>query len=128
VKPDGAAVYTTIPHGSYRFHVRASDGYGFWDRQGIVYRITQEPFFYETAAFQVLMIAAGGILLAGAYRFRLRQESARIKARLEERVAEREPSLVTCTTQYCRASRAHCSRFKLRGTSYQNGSMMRCRL
>jgi signal transduction histidine kinase len=90
VKPDGAAVYTTIPHGYYRFHVRASDGYGFWDRQGIVYRITQEPFFYETAAFQVLMIAAGGILLAGAYRFRLRQESARIKARLEERVAERE--------------------------------------
>ncbi len=36
------------------------------------------------------MIAAGCILLTGAYRFRLRQESARIKVRLEERVAERE--------------------------------------
>jgi signal transduction histidine kinase len=89
-KPDGVAVYTTIPHGTYLLHVRASNGDGVWDRQGIVYRITQEPFFYETAAFRILMIAAGCILLAGAYRSRLRQESARIKERLEERVAERE--------------------------------------
>jgi len=89
-KPDGAVVYTTIPHGSYLFHVRASNGAGIWDRQGIVYRITQEPFFYETAAFRILMVAAGCILLTSAYRFRLRQESARIKVRLEERVAERE--------------------------------------
>jgi len=89
-KPDGAVVYTTIPHGSYLFHVRASNGAGIWDRQGIVYRITQQPFFYETAAFRILMVAAGCILLASAYRFRIRQESARIKGRLEERVAERE--------------------------------------
>jgi signal transduction histidine kinase/ligand-binding sensor domain-containing protein len=90
VKPDGTAVYTTIPHGSYLFHLRASNGDGIWDRQGIVYRITQKPFFYETAAFRILMIAAGCILLASAYRFRLRQESARIKVGLEGRVAERE--------------------------------------
>jgi signal transduction histidine kinase len=89
-RPDGTAVYTTIPHGSYLFHVRASNGGGFWDRQGIVYRITQQPFFYQTAAFQILMIAAGCILLTGAYRFRLRQESARTRVRLEEHVAERE--------------------------------------
>jgi signal transduction histidine kinase/ligand-binding sensor domain-containing protein len=90
VKPDGAAVYTTIPHGSYLFHVRASNGDGVWDRRGIVYRITQEPFFYETATFRILLIVFGCILLTGAYRFRIRQQSARIKVRLEERVAERE--------------------------------------
>ncbi len=89
-KADGAAVYTTIPHGSYLLHVRASNGDGFWDRQGIVYRITQEPFFYETTAFWISMIAAGGILITGVHRFRLRQESARIKMRLEGRLAERE--------------------------------------
>jgi signal transduction histidine kinase len=89
-KPDGAAVYTTIPHGSYLLHVRASNGSGFWDRQGIVYRITQQPFFYETTAFRMFLIAVGCILLTIAYRFRVRQESARIKVRLEERVAERE--------------------------------------
>jgi signal transduction histidine kinase len=84
-KPDGAAVYTTIPHGSYLFHLRASNGSGFWDRQGIVYKITQQPFFYETAAFRILMTVAGCILLASAYRFRVRQESARIKVRMAER-------------------------------------------
>ena len=89
-KPDGAVVYTTIPHGTYLFHVRASNGDGVWDRQGIMYRITQEPFFYETATFRILLIVAGCILLTGAYRFRLLQESARMKMRLEERVAERE--------------------------------------
>jgi signal transduction histidine kinase/ligand-binding sensor domain-containing protein len=89
-KPDGAAVYTTIPHGSYLFHVRASNGDGFWDRQGIAYRITQQPFFYETAAFRIVMIVTGCILLTGAYRLRLRQESARTKVRLEGRLAERE--------------------------------------
>ena len=111
-KPDGAAVYTTIPHGSYLFHVRASNGDGVWDRQGIVYRITQEPFFYETAAFRILMIAAGCILLTSAYRFRLRQESARIKVRLEERVAEREriardlhDTLLQSFQGYCHAFR-----------------------
>jgi signal transduction histidine kinase len=36
------------------------------------------------------MIVVGCSLLTGAYRFRLRQESARIKMRLEERGAERE--------------------------------------
>jgi hypothetical protein len=89
-KPDGIAVYTTIPHGAYLFHVRASNGDGIWDRQGIVYRITQEPFFYETSTFRILMIVVGCILLTIAYRFRLRQEAERIKVRLEERVAERE--------------------------------------
>src|SRR5260370_8364763 len=92
VKGDGAVVYTTIPHGSYLFHVRASNGDGFWDRQGIVYRITQEPFFYETAAFRILMIAAGCILLTGAYRLRLRQASGGIKGGLEERLANRAPN------------------------------------
>jgi signal transduction histidine kinase len=89
-KADGTAVYTTIPHGSHLFHLRASNGDGFWDRQGIAYRITQQPYFYETAAFRILIIAGGCILLASAYRFRLRQEAARMKVRLEGRIAERE--------------------------------------
>jgi signal transduction histidine kinase/ligand-binding sensor domain-containing protein len=89
-KADGTAVYTTIPHGSYRFHLRATNGDGVWDRQGITYSITQQPFFYETAAFRTLIIAGGCILLLSAYRFRLRQESLRTKVRLEGRMAERE--------------------------------------
>ena len=128
-KPDGAAVYTTIPHGSYLFHVRASNGDGVWDRQGIVYRITQEPFFYETAAFKDLddrgglhptghrlsIPASSGI---GAYKVASRRTTWR----------NASASLVTCTTRYCRAFRARCSRFKLPGISFQGVPMTQCRL
>src|SRR5579863_8268589 len=84
------ATYSNIPPGAHAFHIRGCNRDGIWDRQGIVYKITQEPFFYETAAFKILTIAVGCILLASAYRYRLRQESGRIKVRLEGRVAERE--------------------------------------
>jgi hypothetical protein len=125
-KPDGAVVYTTIPHGSYLFHVRASNGDGVWNRQGIAYRITQEPFFYETTVFWILMSAAGCMLLTIAYRMRLRQESARVKGLLEERVAERERIARDYTTRYFRASRARCSKCKLRETSFQDAPMTPC--
>jgi signal transduction histidine kinase len=88
-KPDGAAVYTTIPHGSYLLHVRASNGYGFWDRQGIIYRITQEPFFYQTAWFQALGAAAFLGMLYGLYWRRMRRLAHEFNVRLEERVTER---------------------------------------
>jgi signal transduction histidine kinase len=89
VKPDGAAVYTTIPHGSYLLHVRASNGDGVWDRQGMVYRITQEPFFYQTAWFQALGVAAFLGMVCGLYWYRMRRLAHEFNIRLEERVTER---------------------------------------
>jgi ligand-binding sensor domain-containing protein len=89
VRPDGAAVYTTIPHGSYLFHVRASNDDGVWDRQGIVYRITQEPFFYQTAWFQASGVAAFLGMLCGLYWYRMRRLAHEFNIRLEERVTER---------------------------------------
>jgi signal transduction histidine kinase len=88
-KLDGAAVYTTIPHGTYLFHVRASNGDGVWDRQGIIYRITQEPFFYQTAWFQALGVAAFLGMLCGLYWYRMRRLAHEFNVRLEERVTER---------------------------------------
>jgi len=88
-KPDGAAVYTTIPHGTYLFHVRASNGDGFWDRQGIVYQVTQEPFLYQTAWFQALGVAAFLGMLYGLYWYRMRRLAHEFNVRLEERVTER---------------------------------------
>jgi signal transduction histidine kinase/streptogramin lyase len=85
-----SAVYTNIPVGTHRFHVRASNRDGIWDRSGIVYSITQQPYFYETASFRLAAVVAGFLLLAGVYRVRLRQAAARLNARLEERIAERE--------------------------------------
>jgi hypothetical protein len=45
------ATYTDIPVGVHAFHIRASNGDGVWDREGIVYNVTQKPFFYQTTHF-----------------------------------------------------------------------------
>jgi len=84
------ATYTDIPVGVHPFHIRASNGDGVWDRDGIVYNVIQKPFFYQTPTFWVAAALAGILLLVGLYQLRLRQAAARLNARLEERLAERE--------------------------------------
>jgi signal transduction histidine kinase/ligand-binding sensor domain-containing protein len=84
------AIYSNIPAGTHPFHVRACNRDGIWDRAGMVYSITQQPYFYETAWFQLAAVTAGFLLLAGWHRLRLRRATAGLNARLEERLAERE--------------------------------------
>jgi len=84
------AIYSDTPAGTHAFHVRACNRDGIWDRAGMVYNITQQPYFYESTSFRLGTAIAGCLLLAGFYRLRLRQATARLQARLGERVAERE--------------------------------------
>src|SRR3984957_10815982 len=88
--PPPPPTYTDIPVGVHAFHIRASNGDGVWDREGIVYNVTQQPFFYQTMTFRVASLIAGALLLVGLYQLRLRQAAARLNARLEERLLERE--------------------------------------
>ena len=83
------AVYTSIPVGTHSFHIRACNSYGVWDRDGIVYGVTEQPFLYETTLFRVAALGVFGLLVAGTYRFRIRQIAGRINARFDERLAER---------------------------------------
>jgi signal transduction histidine kinase len=75
--------------GSHAFRVRAANSDGVWDPVGIVYNVTQKPYFYETLLFRVGAIAIFALLLAAAHQRRLRRITAQMDARLEERVAER---------------------------------------
>ena len=84
-----AAVYTSIPTGVRRFHVRACNVDGVWDPVGIAYEVTQRPYFYETAWFRWDVFLTAALLLAGLYRLRLRQIANEFTLRLEERVNER---------------------------------------
>jgi signal transduction histidine kinase/ligand-binding sensor domain-containing protein len=84
-----SAIYTSFPNGTHQFHVRACNREGVWDRAGMVYSITQLPYFYETNLFRLAVAALFGLLLAGAYRLRLRRLTAEMNARLDERVSER---------------------------------------
>jgi hypothetical protein len=83
------AVYTSIPAGAHSFHIRACDSNGVWDRDGIVYSVTQQPFFYETGLFRFLCAGLGVLIVWMIYRLRVRQIIAGINARFDDRLAER---------------------------------------
>jgi len=78
-RPPGHAIYSNIPHGTHAFHVRACNRDGIWDRVGVAYTVTQQPYFYETGWFRLGTVTAGCLLLAGFYRLRLNQATARMK-------------------------------------------------
>src|ERR1700683_494654 len=83
------AVYTGIPIGAHAFHVRASGSDGVWDRNGIVYIVTQRPYFYQTTWFFVVCFGLLAFLAWEASQWRVRQAQARAHLQTEERLSER---------------------------------------
>jgi signal transduction histidine kinase len=83
------AIYTSVPIGTHWFHVRACSSDGIWDRKGIAYAIIQQPFFYETKWFRLIAVAVLVVLAVGVYRLRVGRIAAGMKARFDERLAER---------------------------------------
>ena len=83
------AVYTSIPIGSHLFHVRATDGNGVWDRDGVVYGVTQRPYFYQTIWFALLCVPAAVALAWSASQWRVRRMRAQEHIQMEERLSER---------------------------------------
>lgn len=83
------AVYTSIPLGVHSFHIRACNSDGVWDRAGIVYKVSQRPYYYETTWFRLLASAVAASLVTGIYFLRLRRMAGQIQSRFEERLAER---------------------------------------
>ncbi len=86
---DPHAIYSNVPVGTHALHIRACNRSGIWDRQGVVFIITQRPYFYQTRWFKVAMIALGLLILFLIYRLRVAQISRMLSARFDERLAER---------------------------------------
>jgi signal transduction histidine kinase len=87
--PPGHAIYTNIPPGTHAFRVRATNAAGRWDRVGMAYSVTQQPYFYETAWFRALCAMAFTAMIGAVYTFRLRQLRHQFNMTLEARVNER---------------------------------------
>ena len=90
-EPDtsGVAVYNSLPIGTHKFHIRACNGEGIWDRQGIVYDVTEKAHYYETDLFRAIAVLILISMLAFAFKFRLYQIRLHMTQRLNERVTER---------------------------------------
>src|SRR5262249_41463580 len=84
------ALYNDLPPGNYRFRVIACNNNGIWNATGTFLDFTIAPAYYQTTWFRVLMVAALLFMLGAVYQLRLRQVAGQVRARMEERLEERE--------------------------------------
>lgn len=84
------AIYTNLGAGTYRFHVIASNNDGVWNMEGATLLFVIPPTFLQSNLFVVLCMLAGSVFLWLLYSLRLRQVTASIRTRMQDRLAERE--------------------------------------
>jgi signal transduction histidine kinase/ligand-binding sensor domain-containing protein len=84
------ATYTNLGPGRYSFRVVAANNDGVWNNAGATLTFSIAPAFYQTNWFYGLCLLLAFGLLWLLYKVRIRQVSLRVRARLEERLAERE--------------------------------------
>lgn len=85
------AYYTNIPHGDYKFEVRAGLD-GEWGPVSRTVTLTLKPHFYQTATFNIALLLFALGVAAGTYRLRVNQLKIREK-KLVSLVNERTSAL-----------------------------------
>jgi signal transduction histidine kinase/ligand-binding sensor domain-containing protein len=84
------AFYTSIPPRNYVFRVIACNNDGLWNTTGIAIPIKLPATFLQGWYFKILCFTLGVAALWWFYRLRISQVEVGIRARLYERLAERE--------------------------------------
>jgi signal transduction histidine kinase/ligand-binding sensor domain-containing protein len=83
------AFYGGLRPGTYRFRVIASNNDGIWNETGATLDFTMAAAWYQTYWFRGLCLIVGALLLWSIYRLRVRQIARTLRARFDERLAER---------------------------------------
>ena len=83
------AFYTNLPPHAYRFRVLACNNDGVWSESGATLGFDLLPAFYQTQWFRLLCGLTLIMLGWAAYRLRVRQLTAHMRDRFEERLQER---------------------------------------
>ncbi len=84
------AFYTNLAPGTYTFAVIACNNDGVWNMDGDRFTFVIPPAPYQTTWFRAVVIAAGCIVLWLIYLLRLAAATEGVRARMTERLAERE--------------------------------------
>lgn len=95
------AYYTNIPHGQYRFRVRAGLG-DLWSTDVAQVSLRLRPYFYQTTSFLIFVIFAGVTLCGVVYRLRVNQLKVR-EQKLVLLVNERTSALQESESQLRRS-------------------------
>jgi signal transduction histidine kinase/ligand-binding sensor domain-containing protein len=83
------AIYTSLPAGTHRLLVRATDSGGHWNAPEVVYEITQQPRLYAKPLFQGITVIGLALLLVLAYVMRVRYVVRQARIIIEQRQMER---------------------------------------
>ncbi|MDI3288017.1 triple tyrosine motif-containing protein [Polyangium sp. 15x6] len=83
------AFYTDLSPGRYAFRVLACNNDGVWNETGATLAFIVAPAWYQTIWFQALVAMGLVLSVVALYRMRVRQVSAALSARFDERLAER---------------------------------------
>ena len=83
------AFYSSLRPGRYRFHVIASNNDGVWNEEGASLAFMIAPAWYQTTVFRISCLLGALLLLWLVYYLRMKQASRSIRARFDERIAER---------------------------------------
>ena len=83
------AFYSDLRPGNYRFRVIASNNDGVWNETGATLDFTVAAAWYQTIWFRSLCFVVGVLLLWAIYRLRVRRIAGTMKARFDDRLAER---------------------------------------
>ena len=82
--------YNDLGPGNYRFRVMASNNSGVWSETGAYVDFTIVPAYYQSAWFRIAVVVLFLLAVGALYQLRLRQVARVMRARMEERVEERE--------------------------------------
>ncbi len=82
--------YNNLPPGKYRFRVMACNNSGVWNETGTYLDFVIDPAYYQTTWFRLSVVAGFLLLLGALYQLRVRQVAGQVRARMEERLEERE--------------------------------------
>lgn len=83
------ASYTTLPTGTYMFHVQGASRRGPWSEPGAQLRIQILPPWWATRWFRITCLVLILLLVWSVHRYHLHQLAMQFNVRLEERVNER---------------------------------------
>ena len=102
--PRRSVDYTNLPHGQYRFRVKAANEDGLWNESGAEVTLEIEPRFYERLWVRALVALAFVVAGPSFYLVRVRT-LRRQKQALERVVAARTAELEAANTELARLSR-----------------------
>ncbi len=86
------ATYTSLPPGSYTFHLQGGDRNGNWYPAETTLIVRVLPHWWQTAWFRLFIVIVLGALVGGGYHYRT-QAIAQRNRLLEQQVAERTAAL-----------------------------------